>query len=176
MAEIDEKDRSSEVKMFKKSIEDALEEADEVTKVAQKQIEENKSICVEVDKVKDILHKDQIIVGTLSDDIVPKLPESQWSQISEHFNRINNYSQGLYNIRRDMEAGASQSGGYRTVIATISAANSTASGSVVNVFREVSESYPKKEEEGDVGSKAFYYNASHLNHMSPFAPLLGKLF
>jgi regulator of replication initiation timing len=146
MPENDEKDRITEVKIFQENIKETLKEADHVTKLAQKEIEENKTICVEVDKVKDILRKDQIILGTLSDDIVTQIPESQWAQISGYFNRIDNYSRGLYNVRRDMEAGASQSGGFRTVINTISAANSTASGSAANVFQEASRGYPEMHE------------------------------
>jgi regulator of replication initiation timing len=114
MPENDEKDRSTQIKIFQESVEETLKEADQVTKLAQKEIQENRAICVGVDKIKDILHKDQIILGTLSGDIVTQIPESQWAPIRSYFNRLNNYSRGLYNVRRDMEAGASQSGGFRT--------------------------------------------------------------
>jgi regulator of replication initiation timing len=147
MSESEERARSEEVKEFKEIIEQEIGEADLIQNLAKQEIEENKAVCVEMDKMKSNLEKEKIVAETLTPDIVDKIPESYWEYLRKsYFQRhIANY-RGVQSLRRDMELEASQLRGYRTVANTVVSSNATSASSGYVILTNISNSYPPMKE------------------------------
>lgn len=147
MGEYEERPRSEEVKEFKETIEQEIGEADLIQNLAKQEIEENKAVCVEMDKMKSNLQKEKIVAETLTPDIVDKIPESYWEYLRKsYFERHMANYKGVQSLRRDMELEASQLRGYRTVANTVVSSNATSASSGYFILTNISNSYPPMKE------------------------------
>ena len=98
----EEKTRIEEVRDFKDNIEEILKETDQVKKIAQQNIEDNRAICVDIDNLRDTLGKDKIIAGSLEKEVVHGLSNDEWSQMRTQFAQTANTHRGVFSLRRDM--------------------------------------------------------------------------
>lgn len=100
-----------------------------------------------MDKMKSTLQKEKVVSGTLTPDIVAKIPEPDWLQMRRtYFQKLIENYKGLHSLRRDMETEASQLGGYRTVANTIVVSMAVSGSSGYDILNNFSNSYPSMKE------------------------------
>lgn len=113
-----EKTRSDEVEEFKKDIEEIIKEADQVKQMAQQNIETNRAICIDVDKIGDSLGKQKIIARAMTKEVVDALSKDEWQDMRMQFGQTGDTYRNMYSLRRDMEAAGYQGEGFKTVVNT----------------------------------------------------------
>ena len=147
VAENEEKTRSEEVKEFEENVEQATKETDLIQKLAQQQIEDSKTICVGMDKVKNVLEKEKKVAESLSPDIVKKVSEPHWESLRKsYFEKLKSDFRVLESFRRDMESNTSQVSGLKTVVSTSATSIGATGSSGYDVLIKVSDDHPPMKE------------------------------
>ena len=115
----DEKTRTDEVQEYKEDIDETIDKATKVKKLAQSNIEDNKAICVNMDKVEDSLGKQKEIAETLIKDVVDAIAEPDWDNMRNQFVQASNIRRTVSSLHRDMESTRTSVSSYTTVANTV---------------------------------------------------------
>jgi regulator of replication initiation timing len=98
----DEKTRADEVQEYKEDIDETIDKATKVKKLAQSDIEDNKAICVNMDKVEDTSGKQKQIAETLTKDVLDAIAEPDWDNMRNQFGQASNIRRIVSSLHRDM--------------------------------------------------------------------------
>jgi hypothetical protein len=138
----EEKTREQEVQDYKDTIKEMKKEATKVKEIAQGEIEIEKGICVDMDKLQDTLSKEEIVAETLTKEVVINMPEELWKDMRSFFVQSANNYRGVSSLRRDIEDAKSQVQYFRTTASTLVGSNSTSALSAVHIMTPYANRYP----------------------------------
>ena len=138
----EEKTRPEEVQDFKENIEEILKDTDEIKRIAQQNIEADKTICVDMDKLQDTLGKEKIIAESMTVEVVDGISNDEWSQMRSQFAQTANTHRGMSSLRRDMESVGTHVQQFTLVASTTAASNSTAVMSGSHILMSHADQYP----------------------------------
>ncbi len=141
----DEKTRADEVQEYKEDIDETIDEATKVKKLAQFDIEDNKAICVNMDKVQDSLGKQKEIAETLTKDVLDAIAEPDWDNMRNQFGQASNIRRIMSSLHRDMESTRTSVSSYTTVTNTVAASGASAGWSGYEILKGYSVKYPSVE-------------------------------
>ncbi len=138
----DEKTRADEVQEYKENINETIDIATKVKKLAQSDIEDNKTICVNMDKVEDTLGKQKQIAETLTKDVLDAIAEPDWDNMRNQFGQASNIRRIVSSLHRDMESARTSVSSFTTVASTVVSSNAVSSLSVYEISKGYSDKYP----------------------------------
>ena len=138
----EEKTRPEEVQDFKDNIEEVLKETDQIKRIAQQNIEADKAICVDMDKLQDTLGKEKIIAESMTVEVVDGMSHDEWSQMRSQFAQTANTHRGMSSLRRDMEGVGAHVQQFTLVTSTTASSNSTAVMSGSHILAPYANQYP----------------------------------
>jgi regulator of replication initiation timing len=138
----EEKTRTDEVQEYKDDIEEIINEAAKVKELAQSNIEENRDICVNMDRVEDSLGKQKEIAETLTKDVVDTIAEPDWDNMRNQFGQASNTRRTVLSLRRDMESTKTQMSGFTTVTSTFASSTASSGWSGYEILGTYADKYP----------------------------------
>lgn len=138
----DEKTRPDEVQEYKEDIDETIDKATKVKKLAQSNIEDNKAICVNMDKVKDSLGKQKEIAEILTKDVVDAIAEPDWDNMRNQFGQASNIRRTVSSLHRDMESTRTSVSSYTMVTNTVVSSNATYGVSGYEILKGYSGRHP----------------------------------
>jgi len=141
----DEKTRADEVQEYKEDIDETIDKATKVKKLAQSNIEDDKAICVNMDKVTDSLGKQKEIAETLTKDVLDAIAQPDWDNMRNQFGQASNIRRVMSSLHRDMESTRTVVRSYTTVASTVATSNATAGVSGYEILKEYSDKYASVE-------------------------------
>ena len=138
----EEKTRADEVQEFKINIENTREDARHIKEMAQKNIEDSRSLCVDVDTIDDSLFKENLIADTLTKDVVDNIPQDDWNHIRGQFEQAAHTERIMRSLRRDMEGTRKEISAYTTLVNASTSSNSASGSSLQSVLWPHADRFP----------------------------------
>ena len=138
----EEKTRADEVQEYKEDIKEIISEAAKVKKLAQCNIEDNKAICINMDKVEDSLGKQKEIAETLTKDVADAIAEPDWDNMRNQFGQASSIRRTVSSLHRDMESTRISVSSYTTVTNTVVSSTATYGLSGYEILKGYSDKHP----------------------------------